>query len=151
MVRIPGKLRSALLYTAVAFFANAAQADTAALEALREGDMQKLVFMPNRGRERRRLHRCRGRGAPAVGLAGKVVLLNFWATWCAPCRKEMPMLEALQAEFGGDAFEVVPVATGRNSVQGITRFFEEIGVANLPILLDPGRRSPARWACSGFR
>lgn len=46
------------------------------------------------------------------------------------------MLDRLQAEFGGDAFEVVTVATGRNSVQGIKRFFEEVGVTNLPILLD---------------
>ena len=47
------------------------------------------------------------------------------------------MLDALQTEFGGDAFAVVPVATGRNSVQGIRRFYEEIGVKNLPVLLDP--------------
>lgn len=49
------------------------------------------------------------------------------------------MLDALQTEFGGDDFEVVTVATGRNSVQGIRRFFEEVGVANLPVLLDPGQ------------
>ena len=47
------------------------------------------------------------------------------------------MLDALQVEFGGEGFEVVTVATGRNSVQGIRRFFEETGVENLPILLDP--------------
>jgi thiol-disulfide isomerase/thioredoxin len=120
--------------------ANASAADTAALEALREGDMQKLVF----------------HGEPvAAGVAaftdadgaehrladwqGRVVLLNFWATWCAPCRKEMPMLDALERDFGGADFAVVTVATGRNSVQGIRRFFEEVGVARLPILLDPGQ------------
>ena len=68
---------------------------------------------------------------------GKVVLVNFWATWCAPCRKEMPMLDALETEFGGEDFEVVTIATGRNSVQGIRRFYEEVGVTNLPVLLDP--------------
>ena len=47
------------------------------------------------------------------------------------------MLDALQTEFGGERFEVVTVATGRNSVQGIRRFFEEVEVANLPVLLDP--------------
>lgn len=47
------------------------------------------------------------------------------------------MLDALQAEFGGEGFEVVTIAAGRNSVQGIRRFFEEVGVENLPILLDP--------------
>ena len=131
-------LRSALLYTAICLGANGAAADTGALEALREGDMQKLVFLAEpalagvspftdaEGAEHR-----------LADWRGKVVLLNFWATWCAPCRKEMPMLDALQTEFGGDAFEVVTVATGRNSVQGIRRFFEEVGVANLPVLLDP--------------
>jgi thiol-disulfide isomerase/thioredoxin len=65
------------------------------------------------------------------------VLLNFWATWCAPCRKEMPMLDALQAEFGGDAFEVVPWRRGATRSRGSGGSIEEIGVENLPILLDP--------------
>jgi hypothetical protein len=49
----------------------------------------------------------------------------------------MPGLDRLQAEFAGDTFEVVTIATGRNSVTGIRKFFEETGVTNLPILLDP--------------
>ena len=49
----------------------------------------------------------------------------------------MPMLSELQSEFGGETFQVVTIATGRNSVQGIRKFFEEIGVDNLPIYLDP--------------
>ncbi|MGI9394199.1 MAG: TlpA family protein disulfide reductase, partial [Boseongicola sp.] len=68
---------------------------------------------------------------------GKYVLVNFWATWCAPCRKEMPQLSELQAEFGGDAFEVITIATGRNPVPVIDRFFDEIGIDNLPKYLDP--------------
>ena len=66
---------------------------------------------------------------------GKWVVLNFWATWCAPCRHEMPSLDRLQAAMPEIA--VVPVATGRNAVEGIERFFEEAGVKNLPILRDP--------------
>ncbi len=138
MVQLSRKLRSAVLYTALALGANAAVADTAALEALRDGDMKKLVFHaepqdvsdvpftdPDGGEHR------------LSDWQGKHVVLNFWATWCAPCRKEMPMLDALQAEFGGESFEVVTVAAGRNSVQGIRRFFDEVGVERLPILLDP--------------
>jgi hypothetical protein len=49
----------------------------------------------------------------------------------------MPSLDALQGEFGGENFEVVTIAAGRNSLPAITRFFEEAGVAQLPILLDP--------------
>ncbi len=69
------------------------------------------------------------------GYKGKWVVLNFWATWCAPCRREMPSLERLQAAMPDLA--VVPVATGRNAVEGIRRFFEEAGVKTLPILRDP--------------
>lgn len=131
-------LWSAVLYTALVIGANAGAADIASLEALRDGDMKKLVFHDEPqtisdavftdpdGAEHR-----------LADWQGKHVLLNFWATWCAPCRKEMPALDALQAEFGGTAFEVVTVATGRNSLQGIRKFFEDENIAQLPILLDP--------------
>jgi len=138
MVHFPRKLRSAVLYTALAFGANAAEADTAALEALRDGDMKKLVFHAEpQAASDTAFSDAEGGEHRLSDWQGKHVVLNCWATWCAPCRKEMPMLDALQAEFGGDSFEVVTIAAGRNSVQGIRRFFEEVGVTNLPILLDP--------------
>ncbi|MEM9320095.1 MAG: TlpA disulfide reductase family protein [Pseudomonadota bacterium] len=74
---------------------------------------------------------------------GQVVLLNFWATWCAPCREEMPSLDALQQELGGEDFQVVTLATGRNPPQAVRRFFEEEGIEALPTYLDP-RQNLAR-------
>ncbi len=68
---------------------------------------------------------------------GKVRLVNFWATWCAPCREEMPALDRLQTRLGGADFAVMTIATGRNELAGIERFFNQTGVENLPILLDP--------------
>lgn len=64
--------------------------------------------------------------------AGQYVLLNFWATWCAPCREEMPSLQSLQNTMGGEDFQVVTLATGRNPPQAIRRFFEEEGITTLP-------------------
>ena len=68
---------------------------------------------------------------------GKTVLINFWATWCAPCRKEMPMLDALQAEFGGDDFEVVAVNMDTQNPEKAPYFLDEIGVTHLPNYNDP--------------
>jgi thiol-disulfide isomerase/thioredoxin len=66
---------------------------------------------------------------------GQWVVLNFWATWCAPCRHEMPSLDRLQAAM--PAIAVLPVATGRNSVEAIAKFYGEAGVTALPVLRDP--------------
>ncbi len=129
--------RLAVLYTALALGANAAVADVAHLEALREGSMKKLVFSEPREVSQVPFTDPEGNEYRLEQWKGKYVLLNFWATWCVPCRREMPALEALQNEFGGDDFEVVTIATGRNPLPGIRRFFREIGVSNLPILLDP--------------
>lgn len=130
--------RSAVLYTALALGANAAFADMAAIEALRDGDMKKLAFHAEpKAAGDTVLQGAKGAPVSLADYKGKVVVLNFWATWCAPCRKEMPSLDRLQAEFGGDDFAVVPVATGRNPVPAIERFFGEGGIEHLPIVRDP--------------
>jgi thiol-disulfide isomerase/thioredoxin len=122
-----------VLYTGLALGANPGLADVA---ALREGDMKKLALheVPVTLPEAVLLDATDGEHALA-NYKGKWVVLNFWATWCAPCRHEMPSLDRLQTAMPEIA--VVPVATGRNAVTGIERFFEEAGVKALPILRDP--------------
>lgn len=128
----------AVLYTALLFGANPAVADLATADALRSGDMKKLRFNSE------------PKALPAIGLVGlddtahsvdeykgKWVVLNFWATWCPPCRKEMPGLDRLQAEMGSDTFTVLTVATGRNAVPAINKFFGEAGVTHVEALRDP--------------
>ncbi|MGB5557150.1 MAG: TlpA disulfide reductase family protein [Paracoccaceae bacterium] len=141
---------SAVLYTALVFGANTAFADRAALEALRDGSMKKLVFSDPTEVSQVTFTDPEGGEHRLADWQGKVVLVNFWATWCAPCRKEMPMLEALQVEFGGDDFEVVTIATGRNLLPAITRFFDEVGVTQLPILLDPKQELARDMAVLGL-
>lgn len=128
-------LRLIVLYTALCLGANAAIA--ADLSALREGEMKKLVvyeaalatpdlpFIDETGASH-----------SLAEYRGKVVVLNLWATWCAPCREEMPALSRLQAELGGERFQVVTLATGRNSQVKIAQFFEEVGATNLPRFQD---------------
>ena len=71
---------------------------------------------------------------------GKVVLLNLWATWCAPCRKEMPGLDRLQSELGSDKFEVVAVSVDRTGTAGAKKFLDQIKVEKLAVLADPTAR-----------
>lgn len=122
-----------VLYTAFLIGANPVVADVA---ALRDGDMKKLALhdAPVTIPEAVLLDAEDGEHSLA-DYKGKWVVLNFWATWCAPCRHEMPSLDRLQAAM--PAVAVVPVATGRNAVEGIKRFFEEAEIKNLPILRDP--------------
>jgi len=67
---------------------------------------------------------------------GKVILLNVWATWCVPCRDEMPTLDALQAELGSDRFEVVALSIDRAGLPVVRRFYDEIGITNLKMYVD---------------
>jgi thiol-disulfide isomerase/thioredoxin len=122
-----------VLYTALVLGANPVAADVA---TLREGDMKKLILLdaPVAVPEAALLDAEDGEHSLAE-YTGRWVVLNFWATWCAPCRREMPSLERLQAAM--PELAVVPVATGRNAVEGIRRFFEEAGVKTLPIRRDP--------------
>lgn len=72
---------------------------------------------------------------------GKAVLLNLWATWCAPCRKEMPSLDRLQKELGSDTFEVVALAVDRTGLEGARKFLEETKIESLKLYADATARS----------
>jgi thiol-disulfide isomerase/thioredoxin len=69
-------------------------------------------------------------------LQGKVVLLNLWATWCGPCREEMPSLDKLQAQLGGAEFEVVALSIDQAGPEVVQRFYDEVGVENLALYID---------------
>ncbi len=135
------QLMSALLYTALLGVANLGAAQHADIAALREGDMRKLVFhaAPIGVSDETFTHE-NGSEMALADLQGRYVVLNFWATWCAPCRVEMPHLSALQSNLGGDDFEVVTIAVGPNPLPAMQRFFDEIGVDNLPLHTDARQR-----------
>lgn len=127
-----------VLYTGLGLGANSALADEAAAKAVLAGDMRKLVFHEvAKDLPAETLTDLDGAERSLSEWQGQWVVLNFWATWCAPCRKEMPSLERLAASQTETGVAVVTVATGRNPPPAIKRFFDEIGVENLPVILDP--------------
>ncbi|MDQ6680032.1 MAG: TlpA family protein disulfide reductase [Pseudomonadota bacterium] len=71
-----------------------------------------------------------------AGFRGRVVLLNVWATWCPPCREEMPTLDRLQAALGGPNFEVVTVSIDAEGLSVVQTFFRQIGVKHLHPYID---------------
>lgn len=128
------KLVLAALYTAFVLGANPAAAVD--LTPLLTGEMEKLVPVAEpKPLPEAVLTKGDGTEASLSDHKGKWMVLNFWATWCAPCRREMPSLERLQAAMPEIA--VVPVATGRNDPERIDKFYAEAGVKLLPVLRDP--------------
>jgi thiol-disulfide isomerase/thioredoxin len=71
---------------------------------------------------------------------GRTVLLNLWATWCVPCRKEMPALDALEGKLGGPAFEVVAVNIDTRDADKPRAWLKEVGVAQLGYYADPSAK-----------
>ena len=80
---------------------------------------------------------------------GRVVLLNVWATWCVPCRREMPALDRLQARLGGKDFLVVPLSIDREGVAPVKRFYQQFGLEKLGIYVDPSGKGSRALAIPG--
>ena len=81
-----------------------------------------------------------GKPRTLASFQGKTVLLNLWATWCVPCRKEMPALDALQTKLGGDKFEVVAVNIDTRNLDKPKAWLQEVGIKQLGYYADPSAK-----------
>ena len=93
-----------------------------------------------------------GKGQPRTlkEWKGRVVLLNLWATWCAPCRKEMPALAALQRELGSKDFEVVALSVDRAGAEAAQKFLTSIKATDLALYIDPTARAGTALKAAGM-
>lgn len=91
-----------------------------------------------------------GRDLTLADFRGRVVLLNIWATWCVPCREEMPTLDALQEKLGGDDFRVLPLSIDRAGMTVVRRFYDEIGIRHLGMYLADSTRAMLAFGALGL-
>lgn len=93
-----------------------------------------------------------GAGAPRAlaDFRGRVILLNVWATWCVPCREEMPALDRLQAMLGGPDFEVVPLSIDRGGAFVVKGFYEELDLRALQIYVDQSGEALTKLGAVGI-
>jgi thiol-disulfide isomerase/thioredoxin len=110
---------------------------TGPLAGLNSGEMAGLLLWP-KPRDVPKLSLETGAGQ-TLGLAdfkGKVVLLNLWASWCHPCREEMPSLDRLQAKLGGKDFQVVPLNIDQGGMDKPKQFLKQVGATHLGLYHD---------------
>lgn len=91
-----------------------------------------------------------GRNLTLADFEGRVVLLNIWATWCPPCREEMPTLDALQARLGGSDFHVLPLSIDRTGLEPVRRFYRKTGIRNLDLYIAEDTRAMLALAVVGL-
>ena len=90
-----------------------------------------------------------GRSRSLADFRGKVVLLNIWATWCGPCRREMPSLDRLQGLLGGADFEVVALSIDRSGIETVRKFYADVGIRKLSIYIDSSGKATRELATVG--
>ena len=91
-------------------------------------------------------------GAPVelVEFRGRGVVLNFWATWCPPCVREMPSLDRARVALANKGVDVLAVSNDRGGAEVVRAFYRETGVAHLPVLTDPAMKAARRFGVRGL-
>ncbi len=81
---------------------------------------------------------------------GKLLILNFWATWCKPCKEEMPSLDLLQSDIRFDNLKIFTINVGKDSSSKSEKFFKELKIKNLEIYSDPALELPNKFSLRGI-
>jgi len=125
--------------------------NTAWLQEVARGEMTKLVpveglvMAPDLP-----LTDDKGQVLTLADFRGQLLLINFWATWCAPCRAEMPSLDRLHQSLAGDDFQVIAISIDRQGPGVVRPFLDDVGVHDLPVLYDPKGALSRAWGVFGL-
>jgi len=107
-----------------------------------EGHFEKMgVSLPKikRGAPNFNLKNLAGDSVALNSFQGKTILLNFWATWCLPCREELPSMQRMYEKLGSSGIEVVAVSIDRGNPRKVKKYIDQYNLT-FPILLDPGQK-----------
>ena len=85
-----------------------------------------------------------------IGYDEDVLIINFWATWCAPCKKEMPSLNSLAQNMKYEDIQIITIASGRNSKEAIDDFFDDNNLVNLKKYRDPRGRIAVKYGVTAL-
>ena len=102
-----------------------------------EGELRKFVFSKTTKALPNLLILDADENVTEIGYKKGILVINFWATWCAPCKKEMPSLNTLAQNMKHEDFQIITVASGRNSKKAIDAFFNDYNLVNLSKYRDP--------------
>jgi thiol-disulfide isomerase/thioredoxin len=91
-----------------------------------------------------------GRPTRLSAFRGRTVLLNVWATWCTPCREEMPTLDRLQATLGGRGFEVVGLSVDNDGLAAVQAFYQPLHIRHLTPYIDSAGEAMATLVATGI-
>ena len=119
-------------------------------EDIIEGELRKFIFSDGAKALPNPLVLDMNDNVVEIGSNGDILVINFWATWCAPCKKEMPSLNTLAQKMKHQDFHIITVASGRNSKEAIDAFFNEYNLVNLGKYRDPKGKMAIKYGVTAL-
>ena len=115
-----------------------------------EGELRKFIFSKTEKSLPNLLILDADENVTEIGDKEGILVINFWATWCAPCKKEMPSLNTLAQNMKHENFQIVTVASGRNSKEAIDAFFKDFNLINLSKYRDPKGKMAIKYGVTAL-
>ena len=115
-----------------------------------EGELRKFIFSESMEVLPNPLVLDANENVVEIGYQEDILIINFWATWCAPCKKEMPSLNSLAQNMKYEDIQIITIASGRNSKEAIDGFFDDNNLVNLKKYRDPRGRIAVKYGVTAL-